>query len=80
MQEEMKCISKHLFFFFLSCYKQSNRLAHDVNGNIDEINLMYNVSRASCFLGALLAQNYFCSLVSVVILLGDRLLKRGEKI
>lgn len=71
---------KAYFFFFLCCYKQNNRLAHDVNGNIDEIKLMYNVSRACCFLGVLLAQNYFLSLVSVVILLGDRLLKRGEKI
>lgn len=41
---------------------------------------MHNVSRTSRFLGVLLAQNYFLSLVSVVILLGDRLSKKGEKI
>lgn len=44
------------------------------------MHLMCSVSKAFHFLGALLASNYFLSLVSVVILLGNRLSKRGERI
>lgn len=53
IQEEMKCTPKASLLFSI-CYKQNTRLASAVNGEIDEMHLMHNVSRASHFLGALL--------------------------